>query len=174
MPDPVPYLNQLPAGAGVIFRHYGAPNRMARAKLVRIACRNLGLIFFMAGDARSAAEVNADGVHLPEHAVPCAALSIHLARQSRRFVTAAAHSPTAIQRACRMGVDGIFLAPVFPTGSHPGSTVIGKTRFSAWVRNSGVPTFALGGIDSGTGCKLIGAHCAGLAGINGILKSGGV
>jgi thiamine-phosphate pyrophosphorylase len=171
--DPAPCLDQLPAGAGVVFRHYGAPDRLALGKRVRRACGNLGLAFFFAGDAHTGAEMDADGVHLAEHAVPHAALTIYLARRAGRFVTAAAHSPVAIRRACRMGVDGIFLAPVFPTGSHPGGAVVGHTRFTAWTRDCAVPAFALGGIDENTGRKLIGSRCAGLAGISGILKAGG-
>ncbi len=171
--DPSPRLGQLPAGAGVVFRHYGAPDRMARASLVRRTCRNLGLFFFIAGDTRAAADLDADGVHLAEHAVPRAALTIHLAHRAGRPVTAAAHSPAAIQRACRMGVDGIFLAPVFPTSSHPGGDVIGNTRFTAWTRGCPRPVFALGGISPSTGRTLMGSRCAGLGGISGIIDAGG-
>jgi thiamine-phosphate pyrophosphorylase len=171
--DPAPHLDQLPDGAGVVFRHYGAEDRLARAQAVRRACGNLGLVFFMAGDARAAAEVNADGVHLPEYVVPHAALTIHLAHRAGRLVTAAAHDPAAIQRACRMGVDGIFLGPVFPTSSHPGDDVIGNTRFTAWTRRPPRPVFALGGVSSSTSRALMGSRCAGLAGISGIITAKG-
>src|SRR5947209_1601872 len=66
-----------------------------------------------------AAEVNADGVHLPRSA------SIGDARRAmgpRALIGVSAHSAEELRRAEEEGADFVTLSPVFPTASKPWAT----------------------------------------------------
>ena len=112
----------------------------------------------------------ADGIHLPEgmarRGPPAWAAGVR--RRPGFLVTAAAHSPSAIRRAYRTGADAVVLSPVFPTASHPGAPCLGPLRFARWCRQSPLPVYALGGVNSRTAGRLAGSGLAGIAGIGGI------
>jgi thiamine-phosphate pyrophosphorylase len=151
LPDPLAAAARLPRGAGVILRHYGAPDRAALAARLAALCRRRGLLLLVAEDWRLAAAVRADGVHLPE-------------RPQRRFrgrpgwlVTAAAHSAPALIRAARRGADAALLSPAFPTRSHPGRPALGPARFARLAHAAPLPVYALGGVDERTAARLRGA-----------------
>jgi thiamine-phosphate pyrophosphorylase len=179
--DPVPVLARLPRGAGVVLRDY-APGtsvaaRTASALRVRRACRGRGLRLIVAGDARLAARIGADGLHLPEWMLK---RSDSLARRAARagirrpgfIVTAACHSLRALRAAARLGADAAVLAPVFATPSHPESPALGAVRFARLVRAAGIPVYALGGIGTRTVRRLSGSGAVGVAGI-GFATEGG-
>ncbi len=85
----------------------------------------------------------ADGIHLNSRALfryssrPVAA---------DRLLGASCHNEREIARAARIGADYIFISPVKPTKSHPGSKAIGWQRFESLCRLSPVPVYALGGL----------------------------
>lgn len=167
--DPAAAIRALPRGSIVILRHYDAPGRDGLARRLAMLCKSRRLRFLVAGDWRLAAQVGADGLHLPENMAkrgrgPWA--------RRRWLVTAAAHSGRALFRAARAGADAALLAPVFPTASHPGRPALGAVRFAALVRRSPIPVYALGGIDPATARRLKGAGQAGFAGIGGIARLG--
>lgn len=164
LPDPLAAVARLPAGAAVILRDYDAPDRIALATALSTLCRARRLRFLVAADARLAARVGADGLHLPEGLVP---------RARRRWprnwlITAAAHSPAALWRAWRVGADAALLSPVFATASHPGAGTVGALRFAAWSGASPLPVYPLGGINAGTARRLTDSRAVGLAGIDGM------
>ena len=68
-PNPVKIARHLPRGTGVILRHYNIPDRYSLAKDLKRVCQDRSLILIIAGDARLAKSVAADGLHLPEWAV---------------------------------------------------------------------------------------------------------
>ena len=164
--EPAAAVSALPAGSAVILRHYGAPDRGTLARRLVALCRRVRVRLLIAADARLAAEVGADGLHLPE------ALARRGAGPWRRrpdwIVTAAAHSPAALRRAAAAGADAALLAPVFPTSSHPEAPAIGLSRFAAWCRESPLPVYALGGVSGAAARRLIAAGAAGLAGTGGL------
>ncbi len=164
--DPVATAAALPRGAGVILRDYGAPDRAALAHALARVCQRGALVFLVAGDARLAAQVGADGVHLPERLL--ARLPALRHARPRWLLTAAAHGPAALRRAARGGADAAFLSPVFPTRSHPGAPHLGAVRFAALARSAGVPVYALGGIDVETAARLRPAGAAGIAAIGAV------
>jgi thiamine-phosphate pyrophosphorylase len=143
--DPVAVAAVLPRGAGVILRDYGAADRAQLAAALAETCRRRGLLFLVAGDERLAAMAGADGLHLPEWQ----AGRVAAVRRSHPMwlVTAAAHSRTALRRAALAGADAAFLSPVFPSRSHPGAPALGTVRFAALIRSTGMPVYALGGVD---------------------------
>ena len=62
-PDPAAIAATLPRGAAVVYRHFGAADREAVARVLR---QLRGLVVLIGADAALAARVGADGVHLPE------------------------------------------------------------------------------------------------------------
>lgn len=148
LPDLLPAIRRLQRGDGVLFRHYELPpdQRLALARQVAGLCRRCGLVLVVAGDARLARAVAADGLHLPQALIERAAMA---RRAGLRLVTVAAHDAAAIARAARAGADAALISPVFATASHPGAAPLGVLRFAALVteaRRRGLPAYALGGI----------------------------
>ncbi len=171
LPDPVPLLRHLPIGAGIIFRCYAncadAQGRLVLARRIRAACRARRQVLLIAGDDALAHIVRADGIHLAEWRLARGGWKRGQGRARRGLITGAVHGPTALRRAAHAGIDAVLLAPVFPTQSHPGVKALGQLRFSALVRNSALPVYALGGVGPKTVGKLRGSGAAGLAGIGG-------
>ncbi len=155
-PDPLPAIARLPPGSGVVFRHDRVPDRAGLARRIARLCRARRLALTIAGDPRLAAALRA-GPHLRGREHPPAYLR-------GRLCTVAAHDPPALRRARRLPCAVAFLSPVFPTRSHPGARGLGPARFASWVRRSGPPLLALGGID-GLSCRRLTRLCAGVGAI---------
>lgn len=164
--DPTAAVTRLPRGSAVIVRHPDPAERERLARHLLGLCRPRGLRLMIAGDVRLAVAVG--GLHLPE------AMLRHGRRGWRGFrrpgwlVTAAAHSPAAIQVAVRAGVDAVLLSPVFATASHPDARPLGPLRFAALVRQSPIPVYALGGVSAASASRLITSGAAGFAAIGGL------
>jgi thiamine-phosphate pyrophosphorylase len=165
--DPLPAIRRLQRGDGVLFRHYEWPaaQRLALAQRIAALCRRRGLVLVVAGDARLARAVAADGLHLPRALVHRAAA----ARQvGLPLVTAAAHDAGAVARAARYGADAVLISPVFATASHPGAVPLGVLRLAALAtdaRRRGLQAYALGGITQGSFARLRDLPLAGYAAI---------
>lgn len=140
--DPVAAMRRLPAGTGVVLRHYGTAERENLAQAMVQLARQRGLCLLLAGDGAMAMRLGADGLHIPQ------AL---LRRALWRPDTAAAHDAAAIVTAWRIGARAVFISPVFATASHPGASGLGLLRFAALLRLArryGLKAYALGGIDN--------------------------
>jgi thiamine-phosphate pyrophosphorylase len=156
-PDPCAIAETLPRGAAIVFRHFGAENRetMARA-LARIA-RRRRLVLLIAADPALAAKVRADGVHWPE---------ARAGLRARGLNTMAAHSPAALARAGRLGMDAAILSPIFPTRSASGHAQLGPVRGGQIARGAPLPVIALGGVNGKNARALRGRGFAGLAAVD--------
>lgn len=75
------------------------------------------------------------------------------------------HNLQEIRQAERIEADYITLAPVFPTRTHPGSEVLGLEKFSSLAKQTSLPVYALGGIDSDRSDDVRRAGAFGIAGI---------
>lgn len=144
--DPTAAIAALNPGDAVILRHYGVKNRPLMARELARLCRRRGLLLLVAGDARLARAVHADGLHLPEKMAFSAPRTWRLWLKPGWLVTVAAHSPAALARAGRLGFGAALLSPVFSTPSHPLARPIGPLRFAAWSRRATLPVYPLGGI----------------------------
>lgn len=163
-PDPVALARRLPRGTGLVYRAFGAPDRLETARALAAVARRRGLVLLVGADARLAARVGAAGVHLPER----------LAGRARRLrrpgwlVTAAAHSP----RAARVGgIDAFILSTVFPSASPSAGAPLGTLRFAARARTASAPAYALGGVDDALAGRLRLTGAAGLAGVGFSLRT---
>ncbi len=163
-PDPVAVAHRLPAGAAVVYRHFGAANRARMARRLAEACRARRLVLLIAADPSLAGRVGAAGVHWPEQRLP--------ARRdaSQGLATVAAHSRAGLARAVAFGADACILAPVFPTRSSSGRRPIGLFRASQMARETTIPVIALGGVNAHTARRLAGRGFAGFAAVEALIR----
>jgi thiamine-phosphate pyrophosphorylase len=169
--DPDAAVLALAPGSAVILREHTRPRLAVLARHVSPLCRARRIRVLVAGDWRLAREVGADGLHLSETAIRRGSGRWRRMRRPDWIVTAAAHSPTAIRLAARLGVDAVLLSPVFATASHPGAQTVGPVRFARWTQESPVPVYALGGIDACHARRLRVSGAAGFAAIAGLMSS---
>ncbi len=163
-PQPERIAARLPPGFGVIFRHFGAKNRLeAGARLARI-CRQRRLVLLVSADPDLARAIGADGVHWPE-----ARLSGVRPRHPRWIETASAHSRAAISRAAGLRVDAVIVSSVFGGASPSAGRPIGALAFRILARNAALPVYALGGISAANASRAM-THAAGWAAIDGVLE----
>jgi thiamine-phosphate pyrophosphorylase len=130
----------------------------ALAQEIRAITAAHGARLLINSRVRIAAEVGADGVHLPRSA------PIGDARRAmgpRALIGVSAHSVEELLRAEDEGADFVTLSPVFPTASKLwNSDALGLARFASLVEATGLPVFALGGIqrENARGCLEAGAY----------------
>ncbi|HYC74943.1 thiamine phosphate synthase [Brevundimonas sp.] len=156
---------RLPAGSGVVFRAFGAADARETGLRLREATRRRDGLLLVGLDAELAETIEADGVHLPERGLNRATELAALRPDWR--ITGAVHSAAALTGAGRL--DAAVLSPVFPAGGASAvRPALGAQAFGDLVRGSPVPVYALGGIDAGKACGLIGSGACGLAGVSAI------
>ena len=165
-PSPIDLIERLPKNAGLIFRHYDAPDRHRLAGNVVKICRNRDILCFIAGDIQLATDLKADGIHLPEHQLRRPTYGLPHFKQAGGLVTAATHSLSTGLLAQKQGVDGVFISPVFATKSHAGAHHLGLMRFAQIARHLHIPIFALGGVNKTQTTQLKNAGAYGLGGIS--------
>ena len=166
--DAAATMQAMPRGAGVIFRHYNAPDRAKIAHTLRPLAAKRGLVFLVAGDVNLAAAVKADGFHAPGRL-------IHRVTAARRLlphglITAAAHGVPGLVAAERADVDAVLVSPVFTTASHPGAQPLGVLRFAALATQAAMPVIALGGMTPDSFARLTGTAVSGYAAISAFQK----
>ncbi len=165
-PDPEAVARRLPRGSAVVYRAFGAPDALARARRLRTVCAERGLVLLVGADAGLAAAARAHGVHLPER-------SAHRAGALKRsrpgwIVTAAAHGEAAARRAARFGADAAIVSPAFPSRSRSAGRPLGPRRLARIAANAGLPVYALGGVTNQNARRLLDAGVAGVAAVDGL------
>ena len=165
-PDPAKVATRLPRGTAIVFRHFGAPDRLAQAKALKRICRRRGLKLFIAADPALARQVNADGVHWPESRAPARRLP---RGRGTYLQIVAAHSRRALARAAAAGFDACVLAPVFVSRSRSAARALGAIKAGGLARGGRLPVIALGGVTANTARRLIGRGFAGLAAVDAFL-----
>ena len=123
LPNPLSAAVRLPAGSAIILRHYDFWNREDLGRQLMNICRQRHVCLLVSADYRLAWKIGAHGVHLPEALAKRPPL---LGRRPGWLVTAAAHSPAALNQAVRIGADAALLSPVFATQSHPRRPLPGR------------------------------------------------
>jgi thiamine-phosphate diphosphorylase len=133
---------------------------------LRALARERGVAFFVNGDLEAAAQLDADGVHLPARGRTAAAARDALGRGA--WVGRSAHDEIELSRA--EGADWVVLAPVFPTRSKPGAFALGLPRFATLAALAPAPPIALGGIDRVNFASCFDAGAAGIAMVSALLE----
>lgn len=164
-PRPWETTARLPAGAGVVFRHFGATDALEIGLRLRAATQAAGVRLLVGLDADLAERIEADGVHLPERALSAAyALS---GRRPDWLLTGAAHSMATVKAA--RDLDALVLSPVFPAGGASVSKpALGIGGFKALAATAPCPVYALGGISAANAEALIGSGACGIAGVDAV------
>lgn len=138
---------RLPAGTGIVFRHYSLADAERRALFDTVKRAAPGPVL-LAGPVQLASAWGADGSH-----------GRHVGATS-----APAHDLAEIRAAEAAGASLIFLSPVYATRSHPEAQVLGAEGFAALARQTELPVIALGGMNAARADGLSGAY--GWAGID--------
>lgn len=137
-------IRRLPAGSGVIFRHYALPDGERRRLFaeVRHVCRLRGHRLLLAGDPSVARRWGADGFH-------------GRSQNGRHGLhSAPVHNVREIAVARRNGAILLFLSPLHATRSHPGQRPLGPSRFARLARLCGPAlVIALGGMTRAQAAK---------------------
>lgn len=168
-PDPAQLAARLVPGTGLVYRHFGAADRLETGlQLAQIAQDN-GLCLLVSADPELADAIGADGIHWPEQQL-CGARRQRL-RGDRRIFTASTHSPTAIRRARQAGIDAVFYSTVFASTSPSAGRPLGALAAAAVARTAKVPLYPLGGVTPRTGARLIGLGFAGFCCVGAISES---
>lgn len=164
-PRPWETAARLPAGAGVVFRHFGAADALETGLRLRAATREAGVRLLVGLDADLAERIGADGVHLPERALSAAyALS---GRRPDWLLTGAAHSTKTVKAA--RDLDALVLSPVFPAGgASAGKPALGIEGFKALAALAPCPAYALGGISAANAADLLESGAYGIAGVDAV------
>jgi thiamine-phosphate pyrophosphorylase len=160
-PDPEAAAERLPAGAGIVYRAFGAADAIERGRRLAAIARRRGLVLLAGADEALAAACDAQGLHLPERAI--ADLPTIRQRYPDWLITCAAHSTEALEAAARAGADAALLSAVFPSASPSAGPPLGVERFTAMVRAVGLPVYALGGVNMQTAPGLLGSGAVGVA-----------
>ena len=123
---------------------------------------------FVVNDRADLAQVaSADGVHLPERALPVAAVRRLLGDGA--LIGVSCHDAAGLVAAASGGATFATLSPVFPS-RHKGAP-LGLARFSELVSAATLPVFALGGVDASRASALKRAGAAGIAVISAVFAS---
>jgi thiamine-phosphate pyrophosphorylase len=151
-------------------RDLAAEARQQLAHAVARVVRDQGGVLTIGGDPALAAELGADGVHLPSGAT-----GADLARARDLLpdglIGLSAHSLREVETAMDWGADYVTLSPIFATASKPGyGPALGTEALLAAAR-IGLPIVALGGMSLETipVCREAGA--AGIAVMGGIMRA---
>jgi thiamine-phosphate pyrophosphorylase len=167
-PNPELIIATLPRGCGVVYRAFGARSAVRKGRdLIRIA-RRRGLTFFVGADSRLAAQLGADGVHLPERTAGRRGHNLSL--KSRFWLSAAAHDEPAVRRARAAGIEAVVISPVFPSASPSAGRAMGVFTFARLARLTVLPAYALGGVNQRTIRRLKGAGAVGVAAVSGAAR----
>lgn len=165
-PRPWEIAARMPAGSGVVYRHFGAAEALETAERLRAVTRERGMALLIGMDAELADQVGADGLHLAERALSAAyALS---GRRPDWILSGAVHSVEAA-RAAR-DLDAVVLSPIFPAGgASAGKAALGAGSLAQTGGDTRV--IALGGITASNAGELQGSGAYGLAAIGGIAEA---
>ena len=149
-------------------RHSTDNERLEIAMQLRDATRGRALLVINAS-AQLAADVDADGVHLPERGV-----SVSEARHilgEGKSIGRSVHSVEAARLAMVEGADYLIAGTIFKSSSHPDTPAAG-TDFLRSVCTAGVaPVIAIGGIEPSTVEACVRAGARGIAVLSRVMRS---
>ncbi len=141
--------------------------RVHEAAEMRDACHDHGAPFLIARDARLAAEVQADGVHLEDPEADIAAVRHLLGDDAIIGVSCLGSLPRAV-RAASDGADYVSFGAFFPSPTVPGASLVHRDVLADARERLDLPIVAVGGITPANGLHLIRAGADLLAAVSGV------
>lgn len=160
----LPSIQKLPAGSGVIFRHYNDPNRHNLYHAIAKICRRRGLTLIIAGYDSGSKTPNSAGHYFGR---PYKARIRPPNKGRNAIILLGVHDAYEIQRAKQCGADAYLLSPVFSTNSHKRQRPLGVLQFRQLSLLCDRAVIALGGMNQMRFQSMKGAH--GYAAIDGLI-----
>ncbi len=120
--------------------------RLQNAQKLCQLCHDYGALFLINDRVDLAIAVNADGIHLGQQDLPIA-----IARQMlgpQKIIGRSTTNPQEMALAIAEGADYLGVGPVYETPTKAGKAAVGLDYVSYAAKNSPIPWFAIGGIDS--------------------------
>ncbi|HHL42365.1 MAG TPA: GNAT family N-acetyltransferase, partial [Hellea balneolensis] len=154
----------LPRGAALVYRHFGAHDKLKTARKLKSICDDKGLQFLIGADIELAGVCGAHGVHLPQKDMQKAAAL--RSANSEWVLSCAVHDKAAIQKANALPFDGVMLSSVFASESPSAGVPLGISGFQSLAQFSRHPVLALGGITPKNAHEIEHTQAAGLAGVS--------
>ena len=142
---------------------------LSQAQQLRQLCHHYGALFIMNDRVDLALAVDADGVHLGQQDVPIAFAKQLLGAQ--RIIGRSTTNPEEMQKALAEGADYIGVGPVYETPTKPGKAAAGFEYVKHAVKNSPVPWFAIGGIDTNNINDVINAGAERVAVVRAVMEA---
>lgn len=170
-PEPWRIAARLPAGAGVVFRAFGAADALAAARRLAGVARERGLVLLVGADEGLAEAAGAHGLHLPERDLGRGPGL--RARHPGWILTGAAHSARALAAAAAAGLDAALLSPVFASSSPSAGAPLGVEGLARLAAGAELPVYALGGITAANAARLEGSGACGVAAVDGVVAAYG-
>jgi thiamine-phosphate pyrophosphorylase len=136
--------------------------RLRQAQALRQLTREFGTTFIVNDDARLAAQVDADGVHLGGADGGVAAARGLLGKAGIIGASCYNRLPLALE-AAKQGADYVAFGAFFPSSVKPGAVRADVALLHAARRELGVPIVAIGGITQRNGAALVEAGADALA-----------
>jgi thiamine-phosphate pyrophosphorylase len=159
----LPAIQALPAGSGVIFRHYDLPSeeRQRLFYAVRTICRRRGLTLLLASPPKNALHWDIDGLH-------------NYKSGRRTYLrSASVHNLKELKSATQQKANLIFVSPIYPTKSHPQARPLGPSGLQhiCGHRRCSAVVIALGGMTQPLAMMFKNQNIDGWAGIDAFSKS---
>ena len=113
------------------------------AKTCLDICLNHNVKLILNRDAKSVLEVQAHGLHVTSKRL------LELKRRplgNEFFVGGSCHNKQEIKHSAALGLDYIFLGPVFEKSSNKTISLLGLKSFSSLIKSSVIPVYAIGGL----------------------------
>ncbi len=168
--DIAAHAQSLPAGAAVIYRHYGANDREDMAQRLRRISFDQGLQFLIGNDPELAIACGADGVHFRRDAA-LEKPALWRERCPDWIITMAGLKGRQDYTGNLNVLDGLIVSSIFESQSPSAGPAISAERLGEVCANLNVPIIALGGVNVKTARALIGSGAAGFAGVSGLVKT---
>jgi thiamine-phosphate pyrophosphorylase len=140
-------VDRLPAGAGIVFRHYDLSfaQRMKLGEALASRANARNLLLAVAGSVDLADMLGAALIHNPD-------------RSGKLPVSLAVHDEQEARIARKVGTALAFVAPIYPTRSHAGVVALGADLASQLAGMAGCPAIALGGMNAERFAELGATH----------------
>lgn len=165
-PHPEDIAIHMPEGCGIIYRHFGENHASQRARLLRKIARDNGLTLLIGEDNTLALEIEADGVHLRQASIDCAA-GLKAAHPDL-ILTAACHDAKTLRNLdSESDLSAVFISPVFASHSPSAKGVapLGIRVARDMADLSSLPVYGLGGISCD---NIMSLKDSGLAGVGAV------
>jgi thiamine-phosphate pyrophosphorylase len=166
--NPEAVAERLPAGAGIVYRAFGAEDAVERGHRLRTIATERGLLLLVGADANLAEAIDADGLHMPQRL--SAEIPRLRAEHGRWLITVAAHDLAALKAAERAQADAVMISPVFPSNSPSAGEPLGVDGLKSLAEATALPVYALGGIRARTASQLEGSGIVGIAAVEALAR----